>query len=729
MISAGVVAADRWSQPPPAAVPVGPAPIPSSAEPRPPEAPRPPHEPLRCPRAAWFKVSTNYQSSLRAASGPNPTRLPAPLQLRLPAAAFSAVPVSARSGLPAPLRERLVPPNTAPSRRPAAPFATAASRSPDSALALVPTAAMPEASLPPVAPAPADPLLVVTGAVPRSPPSADAELMPADDGLSVVPAEAQPDAPLPLLAEEATLAVAAADGSPPPAFAAVAEASVLAPAADPRSARRLKRRCLSDAPPVLPTLGDGPPPSAVVTYSGKGSRHANAAPGPWHSALAAMPCIPPKGAARARLGLADVPAPRASAKAIMQQREARALVAILPYESARFVLRDPPELIASRSVAENVDRLVNALDGHGQSSLGGAASAYGRLKVWVRQHHPDAPAIYASHVTDFLATLASPSGVLGHLDWLRDWCGVDLSSRAPVAKPFRGFAPATERDKESATLPVVSALSKLSHGGGPPFACAQAAGWHLLAKAALRCEQASSCVVNAIVPVTAGDEVMHVLSGAVIKDKHPDSAKMRPRPFWAVIDDLEAPGPPPAAFLGMLDVAADVRCLLLDTDSPNGDPYHPSTTRWVLNPLEGQRAMCSLHSILRHAGLPDELVSRIRGHSFKRFLLNVAESDPSVSTADAHELGRFSGSVAQERDLEPVAALLERHTARISVLPAIYAQKAKVATSLHRLCRVELLLRSARSRAAAGERLPYLSEWGLFCPPANPPALLGPPAP
>ena len=68
---------------------------------------------------------------------------------------------------------------------------------------------------------------------------------------------------------------------------------------------------------------------------------------------------------------------------------------------------------------------------------------------------------------------------------------------------------------------------------------------------------------------------------------------------------------------------------------------------------------------------------RFHGHSCKRYCLNVAESSPLFDSIEATEVGRFSGSTAQDSDLEPREAMLRAHTQRVSVLPAIYASLSK----------------------------------------------------
>ena len=79
-------------------------------------------------------------------------------------------------------------------------------------------------------------------------------------------------------------------------------------------------------------------------------------------ALSLMPALPPKGAARARAGLAEVRITREEIRGINQQREACALVAILPKECAGFLLAPISEAtLESMPTAEVVQRLVRVV--------------------------------------------------------------------------------------------------------------------------------------------------------------------------------------------------------------------------------------------------------------------------------------------------------------------------------------------------------------------------------
>ncbi|KAL1500661.1 hypothetical protein AB1Y20_013309 [Prymnesium parvum] len=264
-------------------------------------------------------------------------------------------------------------------------------------------------------------------------------------------------------------------------------------------------------------------------------------------------------------------------------------------------------MVSERPVAETTSRLIRALSTYGASSVDAAHSALGRLMSWVVTHHPEARVVEGSHVSDFLAQ---------------------------ERPPYRGLPPAAPRTKESLSLSSVVGLEYLAVHHPSAHVRGQAGGWSLLARLALRVEQAQSCVINAI--------VTHEFEG------------------------------------------------------------HKATA-WVAAPLRGAaRVDASLQALLRlpPISLSHEEAGRHHGHSAKRFLLNVAEASGAFSSVESTEIGRFSLSTAQSHDLEPVAALLQAHSMRASVLPDIYAGKAKVARVFDLLAKTHLILIAARAALA-----------------------------
>ncbi|KAL1523964.1 hypothetical protein AB1Y20_018880 [Prymnesium parvum] len=508
--------------------------------------------------------------------------------------------------------------------------------------------------------------------------------------------------------------------------------SILSLAADSGvHAPSTRREGLSSAPAVRCSLpsGEGDPP---LPMRGKGAKHARLCAGPWASALAGMPLMPLTGAKRAQAGLSDVPLSSSDIGAIRRERAACALVSILPWAAAGFVLGDSAETVATRPVADTAARLVRALASYGVSSTEAAYSALGRLMSRVMLHHPGATAIEGSHVSDFLAAEQPSATTLTALTWLRDHCGLAIPARGPVCRPYRCRPPIAPRSNESLSIGAVVSLEYLTAHHPSEWVRGQAAGWSLIARLALRLEQAQSCVINAFVQHTCGGESFTIAVGSVRRDKHPNPAKRRPRPIWGVVDGLDRAECIRESLHAMLTGVEASQYLLRDTNSPDGDPTR--ATAWVSAPLKGNpRIDASLQALLRlpPASFSPEEASQIHGHAAKRFLLNVAEASAAFTPVEACEVGRFSMSTSQSSDLEPVAAMLQAHSLRASVLPDVYAGKAKVARVFDLLVKAHLALRSARRALAADPALLSTGDasWGSAGPfaserPAQPPLTL-----
>jgi proteasome assembly chaperone 3 len=184
---------------------------------------------------------------------------------------------------------------------------------------------------------------------------------------------------------------------------------------------------------------------------------------------------------------------------------------------------------------------------------------------------------------------------------------------------------------ESISLEDVLTLETLAAYHPSATVRGQAAGWYVAAMGALRIEQASSCVVNAVVPVTVGAHTAYIAVGAVVRDKHPDKAKQKPRPFLAIVSGLLHGS---AVCQTLVDTlggrAAEARAIILDSDSPTGDPT--TATRLINYPLRpGARADASLQALLRlgPAPPPAEQVERYHralwryhGHSCRLTLVS-----------------------------------------------------------------------------------------------------------
>ena len=127
-------------------------------------------------------------------------------------------------------------------------------------------------------------------------------------------------------------------------------------------------------------------------------------------------------------------------------------------------------------------------------------------------------------------------------------------------------------------------------------------------------------------------------------------------------------------------------------------------TRWVSSPIESHsRVDASLHALLGLIGLSPEEAARYHGHSAKRFALCVTEAAGSLDPAThGQDAGRFSMSAAQMRAVEPTEAMLHQHTVRCTVLPARYANQARVEKAFERVCDVHRVVRAAAVRASRG---------------------------
>jgi hypothetical protein len=479
--------------------------------------------------------------------------------------------------------------------------------------------------------------------------------------------------------------------------AASAQCAVLPPGHG-RERRRVRRVGISSVLPVGASIPDRAA-NPFKPFKGKGAKHANRCAGPWASALRACPPPPITGAKRARAGLAGVPITHQESIATKAEREARALVALLPFGSASWILRDPDEAVRARPASETAERLVRVLTPFGVGSLKGAYSTYGRLLSWVAENRPGAGVVIGSHVSDWLEAFPPSQSTLDSMTWLRDWVGVDLPSRSAVMRPYRGPAPRSENHKLTLGLHALLGLEQLAASHASAFVRGQAAAWFLLMKTALRVEQSLHCVVNCFFSHTYRGVEYLMISMAIGREKNPNPASMRPRPRWGVVSGLLQGHAIVRELTAMLSVTSASKCLLPDTDSPSGDPS--LATQWLLSPIEDPaRVRASLHSLLVLTGLPPERASFYGGHSAKRFMISVSEKSPHLDSLDATEVGGFSGATAQSADLEPREEMLRQHTLRLSVLPAIYSGKVRVRSVLDRICSFESAVSDAIDRVA-----------------------------
>ena len=362
--------------------------------------------------------------------------------------------------------------------------------------------------------------------------------------------------------------------------------------------------------------GRGAP--SLGRFVGKGALHANACPGPWASALDRMPSVPLTGTKRARAGLAGTPLPHAEIKTCLRERSARALVAILPRGAASFVLHDPPSVVDARDPADTAERLVEALQTYGHTALDSAYGALGRLVTFVAKTDPSAESITGSHTRDFLKSLESGRhAATTGLTWVRDHCGCDLPVRAPVMRPYKVGRVLRANDKEPFTLRIMLGLEHLAKFHESPFVRGQAAGFFSMAKFIMRKEQASAVTINATVPHVCDGARADVTCASVEADKNPNPESVRPRPAFAILAGIAHGDAVQSALFSMLEGAEAAKCLILDTDSPDGTPA--KATAWVLSPLASSRVDKALQSLLQldPISMPESEAKVYHGHSAK----------------------------------------------------------------------------------------------------------------
>ena len=170
-----------------------------------------------------------------------------------------------------------------------------------------------------------------------------------------------------------------------------------------------------------------------------------------------------------------------------------------------------------------------------------------------------------------------------------------------------------------------------------------------------RCEQANSCFFDG--------ECDGFLHGVIVLDKHPDPLKRKSRPFYM---RLAGPDGKTVWFEFLKRVLGGVEggCFVFRDyeGSASGDPS--LSTGYRNNPLVGHRLVHAIQCVLvRVCGLSSADAKLYAKHSSRHFLMEVsgARGEPAIV---AIEIGRWSGSTAQDPDLAPA----ERHVMRHQLL-------------------------------------------------------------
>ena len=486
-------------------------------------------------------------------------------------------------------------------------------------------------------------------------------------------------------------------------------------------ALRHRRTDASDAPPVeavlrsseatpgdvKATLREAGGPDYERKLRGRGGKHVRASPGPWLSAFFTLcpDLIPKSGPARVKAGLGDVEVDGE----VIRQNELRritcALVATLPWGCAQFILRDPPADIDSRPRLEVATRMVEALEQvSGPTSIDSALREWARLTAWCRVNRPGKLMITGSMMTDYFKECPPTTATDTGLRWLRDWCGVDLPVRSSLLVGLRGVKPAKSNCTAAGNLRTFLACESVAATHSSEFVRAYASGWSLLMRAAMRYEQSIGFVINAVVNHRFNGRCFPIVSGSVLRDKNPDRRKQRSRPVWFVVESLEGADVHVRNLESMLTHGEGVsRCVFRETNSADGSPS--AATAWARGPLlDHTRAARALYDVLVAGGVPSDEANTFGLHFAKRFAMCAADGMKRFSDTERNEMGRFSGSLAQQPALVPTEDMLRRHSLKCAKLPDLYASDERVGTLLDTLCQWYEGVESASLRAKSNPR-------------------------
>ena len=204
-----------------------------------------------------------------------------------------------------------------------------------------------------------------------------------------------------------------------------------------------------------------------------------------------------------------------------------------------------------------------------------------------------------------------------------------------------------------------------------------AAGLLFAAFSCNRMEQVQSCAF-----IGEFDGFLH---GVLTKDKHPNPERMQTRPFWMRIAGPDGSGKW-FGFLKKTLAGAEAGCFVIrdfECEQP-GQADPGKAVSWLNSPLRGPRLV---EAIARTIGcvcsIPYVEACRFTKHSARHFLMEVGGHRDEPSTRQV-EIGRWSGSTAQDVDLTPQERLVWRHQLASSAMPDNYAPLAKV----RRVCRI-----------------------------------------
>jgi hypothetical protein len=294
---------------------------------------------------------------------------------------------------------------------------------------------------------------------------------------------------------------------------------------------------------------------------------------------------------------------------------------------------------------------------------------------------------------------------MNSLSWLVHRAGCPWDVHAPV---FARIAPPRVDGTPSGsfTLGIVLRLEMalLDSSGYNPRVKGQVAGLLAMARACLRLEQANQ---TRFVREEAGCAI-----GVTYRQKSPTYAQQVPRtclaPLAPLIDGVSWYESLKRALEG---VEVNGQFIMRDTNGPSGDPFESS--EWANVPLQGARFAIAQRKILQHVcGLSWDETGSFGNSSARHWAPEVALAR-SVPAEQRVEIGQWSRSSLQDRDMAPHELRAEEARRVAAVLPDRYARQSK-------------LLRAARimtdqihaSRAVLSDRgvdaIPVLGGWEIF---------------
>ena len=226
---------------------------------------------------------------------------------------------------------------------------------------------------------------------------------------------------------------------------------------------------------------------------------------------------------------------------------------------------------------------------------------------------------------------------------------------------------------------VVDVAAEKSSGVVQPFGrvahAAVAAAVLFASFSCNRCEQANSCSFDG--------EADGFLHGVLLLDKNPNPMKRQPRPFWMRIAGPDG-GTEWFEFLKSVLVGVESGCFVFRdfAGSVDGDPS--SATEFINSPLVGPRLVKAIACVIaRVCGISLADAMRWAKHSARHFLMECSGAR-GLHALRAFEIGRWSGSTAQDPDLTPSQREQRRHRLAAGVMPEGYAPLSKVA----RVCEI-----------------------------------------